>query len=464
VQSRDRSIRCRKLEIHSDGVFPVKRLYRVFTDDFERLEDALDAALKSDESPIRGAVEVGREIEPYSRSGYHNTGFWAFAGEFEGEEEALSFARHLEEKGKRPWINSELRGNSPGKVEISTEKGEFEFELPLKILPAGDGATVLDVPVGEGFHWEHRENLPYRGSFEVLGTPGGGLYLINTVSLEDYLKSVVSSEMGEAPLEALKAQAVAARNTLLSTLKRHHYYDPFDICATDHCQVYLGVKGENAMSSRAVEETCGEILVLDGKICDTRFAKVCGGITENFENVWGGEGRDYLISHRDSDSDRLVLHSEEEVRNFIDDPPPSFCSDHELFRWKVRVERKKLESIVKKKMGTALELVAIEPVKRGASGRITEIKLIGTKRELIIRGELRIRKALSESHLFSSLFYVVRLGEKDGLPDAFEFRGGGFGHGVGMCQIGAIGMARKGYNYREILAHYYPGTELVKVE
>ena len=458
------SLSCKELEIHTDETFPVKRLYRVFTDDFERLEDALDTALKSDESPIRGAVEVGRGIEPYVHWGYHNAGFWAFAGEFDGEEEALSFARHLEEKGERPWIKSELRGNCPDKVKVITEKGELEAELPLDIIPSGDKTLVLDLPVGEGFHWEHRENLHYRGSFEVLGTPGGGLYLVNRVSLEDYLKSVVSSEMGEAPLEALKAQAIAARNTLLSTLKRHHYYDPFDICATDHCQVYLGVKGENEMSSRAVEETSGEILVFEGKICDTRFAKVCGGVTENFEQVWGGKSIDYLISHRDSDSNGLLLRTEEEVRNFIDDPPPSFCSDHELFRWKIKVDRKKLESIVKEKTGTSLELIDIIPVRRGASGRIIEIKLIGKERELIIRGELRIRNALSESHLYSSLFYVVKLGEKDGLPDAFEFRGGGFGHGVGMCQIGAIGMARMGYNYREILAHYYPGTDLIKVE
>ena len=331
-------------------------------------------------------------------------------------------------------------------------KLRFAGEL-IDLVPQRDGALRFAGRRYRGFLRCYRRGSP------------AGLVVVNVVKMESYLASVVGAEMPASFRQsALEAQAVAARNTLLSTLKRHHYYDPFDICATDHCQVYLGVKGENAMSSRAVEETCGEILVLDGKICDTRFAKVCGGITENFENVWGGEGRDYLISHRDSDTDELVLHNEEEVRNFIDDPPPSFCSDHELFRWKVRVDRKKLESIVRKKMGTALELVAIEPVKRGASGRITEIKLIGTKRELIIRGELRIRKALSESHLFSSLFYVVRLGEKDGLPDAFEFRGGGFGHGVGMCQIGAIGMARRGYNYREILAHYYPGTELVKVE
>jgi len=464
VKGQGLSLSCNELEILTDEIFPVKRLYRVFTDDFERLEDALDAALKSDESPIRGAVEVGREIEPYAHWGYHNAGFWTFAGEFNGEEEALSFARYLEEKGGKPWIKSELRGNCPGKAKVITEKGEFEAELPLDIIPSGDKTLVLNMPVGEGFHWEHREDLHYRGSFEVLGTPGGGFYLVNRIPLEDYLKSVVSSEMGEAPLEALKAQAIAARNTLLSTLKRHHYFDPFDICATDHCQVYLGVKGENEMSSRAVEETSGEILVFDGRICDTRFAKVCGGITENFEHVWGGKGLDYLISHRDNDSDGLLLRTEEDVRNFIDVPPPSFCSDHELFRWKIRMERGKLESILKEKTGTSLELVDIVPVKRGASGRIIEIKLIGKERELIIRGELRIRNALSESHLFSSLFYVVKLGENDGLPDAFEFRGGGFGHGVGMCQIGAIGMARKGYNYHEILAHYYPGTELVKVE
>ena len=135
VQSRDRSIRCRKLEIHSDGVFPVKRLYRVFTDDFERLEDALDAALKSDESPIRGAVEVGREIEPYSRSGYHNTGFWAFAGEFEGEEEALSFARHLEEKGKGPGSTASSGGILPVKSRSPPKRANSSSSFPSRSFP-----------------------------------------------------------------------------------------------------------------------------------------------------------------------------------------------------------------------------------------------------------------------------------------------------------------------------------------
>ncbi len=438
-------------------------LYRVFIEDVLRLEDAIDAALKADDYPIRGAVGVGKDIEPYASAGFTNKGFWAFAGEFRAEEEANDFANTLKKKGYRPWIAREVRGETSETVFLNVGGDEIELHLPLRIEARNnDPLEVLNVPVGKGFHWEHKENLKYRGYFEVHGVPGGTLTLVNVLPLEDYLKSVVGSEMGEAPLEALKAQAIAARNTLLSTIKRHHYGDPFDICATDHCQVYLGIKAETPKTIKAVEETSGEILVYNGRICDTRFAKVCGGITESFENVWGGIPVDYLVSKRDYKGEPLTI-DEESIRSYIDNPPDSFCSSHELFRWKVVYTREELEEIIERKLGRKVKLLDLVPLKRGRSGRIRELKIVTENGDIVIEGELKIRWALSSSHLYSSLFYPVIDRDSSGKPVKVTLKGGGFGHGVGMCQIGAIGMAMQGFSYRDILLHYYTGVEIKKV-
>ncbi|MDI6783734.1 MAG: SpoIID/LytB domain-containing protein, partial [bacterium] len=253
----------------------------------------------------------------------------------------------------------------------------------------------------------------------------------------------------------------------------------FDVCADDHCQRYQGLKRMTATAIRAVNDTRGQVLTYQNEICDTRYSKSCGGISENFENVWQEVKIPYLTAIIDAPKDAgmtmLDLTNEQTVRDWILSRPPAYCNatpevlqsllneyDREipgLFRWKVVEPREELEQLIQKKtgedIGTLLDLV---PVKRGVSGRLIYLDIIGSKKTIRVGKELKIRSALSPSHLYSSCFVVNIEKGNDGIPTQFTLLGAGWGHGVGLCQIGAAVMATKGSDYKTILFHYYPGT------
>ena len=393
------------------------------------------------------------------------------------------------------------------RVEISTGKRGFilgmEYYEDLRLVPLSS-ETLFDLPhvtIGIDFHWQRQECQTFCGILHLV-CDRGEIYAINEVSVEDYLTSVISSEMSAtSSLELLKAHAVVSRSWLLAQLPRFsgrrvrergecgdvhsageivRWYDRddhllFDVCADDHCQRYQGVtRVATPQVVEAVKVTRGEVLMYGGEVCDARFSKCCGGMSERFDACWGEEPHVYLRPVYDAPDDKSVmdLTVEQEAEHFIDSRPDVFCNttdaevlsqvlnsyDREtpdFFRWQVRYTRSHLSALVADRSGIDFgTITAIEPVERGASGRIIRLRIVGTRREMIVGKELYIRRILSSSHLYSSAFVVRRDG------DDFVFDGAGGGHGVGLCQIGAAVMAHRGYDYRSILRHYYPVAEL----
>jgi len=367
--------------------------------------------------------------------------------------------------------------------------------------------TLHDVMIGKEFHWERKEDQTFCGNLRLIAHDDGTIAVINQISVEEYLASVISSEMsGEAPFELLKAHAIISRSWLAAMLERkkgssitappraiqhegefirwydREDHDIFDVCADDHCQRYQGITriiSEGAL--KAVEATRGAFLLYGEEICDARFSKACGGLTEEFENTWEDKRVPYLESISDSSIEHPKILNEPAAEDWILSNPDAYCNttdetlvrqilpsfDQEttnFFRWAVDYERSDLEEIIRSKsgidFGTLLDLV---PLQRGPSGRIFRLKIEGSKKTLIVGKELEIRRWLSRTHLYSSAFIVMKEREKDGTPKHFLLYGAGWGHGVGLCQIGAAVMATKQFSAEEILKHYFRNAQLQKL-
>ena len=374
-----------------------------------------------------------------------------------------------------------------------------------------DAFELLDVTIGINFHWERQETQHFNGTLKLV-VDEGKITAINILPAEDYLISVISSEMNATSSpEFLKAHAVISRSWLLAQIEKRkamskhdngffsfiktdteyiRWYDRedhtiFDVCADDHCQRYQGItKASNKNVVEAVKATQGQVLMYKNCICDARFSKCCGGVSEVFDTCWEEKNYPYLSAIRDTKEERSFpdLTQESEAEKWIKSTPDSFCYTHDkniisqilnnydqettnFYRWKVRYTQEELAELIrsntKNDYGKIVDLI---PVERGKSGRICKLKIVGTEKTLIIGKELEIRRTLSPTHLFSSAF-IVEKGETDaeGIPAWFELTGAGWGHGVGLCQIGAAVMGEQGYNYNEILLHYYKGADIRKL-
>jgi SpoIID/LytB domain protein len=377
-------------------------------------------------------------------------------------------------------------------------ENHFFDELVFEPQQKDSVFELKDVTIGIEFHWERREHQQFQGVLRVI-VDNDTLWAINDIAAEDYLYSVIASEMSAtASLEFLKAHAVISRSWLLApmwnkpkseshiaeqntsddTLIKWYERDAhqlFDVCADDHCQRYQGIaRARTLLVRQAIDETRGEVLVYKGEICDARFSKSCGGVSELFESCWADEHHDYLTPVRDDASCDEVpdLSVEANAECWIRTSPDAFCntSDQQIlsqvlnqydqetqdfYRWKVQYSTEQLSELLKKRSGIDFgTVVDLLPLERGASGRITKLKIVATKRTLIVGKELEIRKWLSESHLHSSAFVA------DKTTDGFVLTGAGWGHGVGLCQIGAAVMGAKGYTYDQILQHYFRGATL----
>ncbi|MBP5518123.1 MAG: DUF4922 domain-containing protein [Bacteroidales bacterium] len=437
-------------------------------------------------------------------------------------------------------------------VSLAEEDGKLLFEgqqyseLLFEPVDQMSGGTfwLRDVVIGVNFHWERKEDQMFEGCLKFI-VENGAVCPINILGVEDYLTSVISSEMSATANEnLLKAHAVISRSWLLAqiehaekekqpscTLKdntEHNcpelikWYDRddhnnFDVCADDHCQRYQGLtRASTETVKKAIDETWGEILSYEGDICDARFYKCCGGMLEEFENAWEDTHYDYLEVVRDSEESAktevearaqalkkkdpskmkygknaatiLDLTDEGKAEAWIFSEPDAFCNtkdavilsqvlnnyDQEtanFYRWKVEFTQEEISSLVNSKSGEDFgQIVNLIPIERGTSGRLVKLKIVGTKKTMIIGKELEIRRILSTSHLYSSAFVAKRLNaegkylseELNEVPAKFELYGAGWGHGVGLCQIGAAVMGAKGYSYDSILYHYYPNAEIVK--
>jgi stage II sporulation protein D len=359
---------------------------------------------------------------------------------------------------------------------------EVEGSNFLRLAPHGpeEGRIILrDVIVGVEFHWRHKENQKLRGALEIRIDNKGLLTAINELPLEAYLFSVNSSEMmSVCPPELLKAQTIAARNTVLATMGKHHYADDFHLCADDHCQCYRGSSRESLSSYRGGLETLGHLIAHQDHVCDTRYSKICGGIMEAFDSVWHGNPVPYMVTGFDGPADSpdrslLPADDDDKAQKLIGASPDVYCNttrgdvppylrySAKYFRWIVSYTREELENLLNRfpeyRVGKIRDLI---PLSRGKSGRIEYLKVIGTKGEVTIGKEFEIRKALSDTFLYSSCFVPELVRKPDGSVERIVLRGGGWGHGAGLCQIGAAMMAYRGKTCQEILSHYYKNTAL----
>ena len=351
------------------------------------------------------------------------------------------------------------------------------MEAPrIHYRPAADGFTLHGVTIGKDFHWQRQQDQTFRGRLRIIDNKESGKQLaVNDIDIESYLLSVISSEMsGTSDLEFLKAHAVISRSWALrmkaarrQTQKedvqeipadesRHiRIYDAsahnlYDVCADDHCQRYQGVGGVNATVERAIKETRGEVLYSrEGELCDTRFSKCCGGRTERFSTCWQDKDYSYLQPVECPYCNTRDAHLLRQVLNDYDQETAQY---HD---WQVRYTQEELSRLAEEKLHLRLgNILDLQPLQRGASGRISLLRVVGSERTIEVGKELEIRKLLSPNHLLSSNFEVQREGTD------FILTGHGWGHGVGLCQIGGAVMAAEGHDYRSILAHYYPTSSI----
>lgn len=391
--------------------------------------------------------------------------------------------------------------------------GNQYSQLTFHPQSADASFSLSDVTIGVNFHWERKETQTFLGTLRFV-VESDKIVAINELPVEKYLESVISSEMSAtSSLELLKAHAVISRSWLLAQMKKRRevaesgnnffsftkkedtlirWYDRedhtlFDVCADDHCQRYQGITKETSPHvAEAIRQTKGQILMDGDEICDARFSKCCGGITEEFQYCWEDMPKTYLTAVRDIalgvEHTLPNLTNEEEAEKWIRLNPPAFCNTQDkkilsevlndydqetvnFYRWKETLSQEKLQQLIADKLkmdlGAILDMKAVE---RGKSGRISKLQIIGTEKTFTIGKELEIRRTLSDSHLLSSAFVVDKYDkDEQGVPQRFELIGAGWGHGVGLCQIGAAVMGEQGYHYDAILLHYYQGAEIKKL-
>ncbi len=368
--------------------------------------------------------------------------------------------------------------NARGKLVLESPGGKSVL-INNAVRFTGPPIKVYDIDVGKGFHWQRDENRIYRSEIEVYVDRTGKLSVVNVLPLQLYLQGVVPGEMSYGfPLEALKAQAVAARTFFLYNFGKKHPNSDFDVCDDVHCQAFVGKSRETEKTSKAVAETRGVVMVYEDELCSTPYSAVCGGHTEDASSAWNSEGEPYLKGHYDLPKDLVPhsfdLRSNEQARAWINATPPVYCNLNTInarwadyakkyLRWEVELSRLDLQTHIRQFTGSDIgDIVDLIPIRRGVSGRISELDIIGSTGKINLERELVIRRTLSPAALYSSCFVVEKRG-KESLPDAFILKGAGWGHGVGLCQIGASVMAAKGSTYGEILQHYYRGIELKRL-
>lgn len=415
--------------------------------------------------------------------------------------------KYLTQEGE--VITGQLKVSAMGNGKISLDTKKIES---IELTPEDNNCsfTLHNVTIGISYHWERQEEQTFTGKLKLI-TDGENVIAINILPVEDYLVSVISSEMSAtSSLEFLKSHAVISRSWLLAQIENRdrknvhkslqqnfttdenciiRWYDRedhklFDVCADDHCQRYQGItKASNPSVAKAVKETEGMVLMYGNEICDARFSKCCGGVSETFDTCWEDKDYPYLqpVIDNSENNDIPDLSIEENAEKWIRTTPAAFCNTHDekvlkqilnnydqettdFYRWKVKYSQKEISELIHRK--TSIEFGDIKdliPMQRGKSGRISRLKIVGTLRTVTIGKELEIRRALSESHLFSSAFVIDKTEVAGSVPSEFTITGAGWGHGVGLCQIGAAMMGEKGYSYDKILLHYYRNAEIKKV-
>jgi SpoIID/LytB domain protein len=445
-----------------------------------------------------GIMDRQTEVSGRIDGSFRGDGFGPVSGPFSGKAEAgmiVLFDEAHREICRSPSIKLTAQKDSTLRLNQRTK------------ARSGQAFTLFNVTIGNQFHWERTEDQTFQGALILHLRNDGTISAINKIPLEDYLRSVISSEMSaEAPMEFLKAHAILSRSWVLAAIDRKkkmkgisiptreitdkeviRWYDQedhdlFDVCSDDHCQRYQGItKIVSKQAEEAVRETRGMVITYQNEICDARYSKACGGITEEFDTAWDDKRVSYLTSISDAPVSHQPVSTEEEASAWVLSEPEAYCNtkdesllnkilpdfDREtksFFRWKIEYSRQELEEILRKKsgfdFGTLQEIVTLS---RGPSGRISRLKIVGSKKSMVVGKELQIRRWLSRSHLYSSAFVVEVKPYPHGEVERFIFKGAGWGHGVGLCQIGAAVMATRGFSAEEILRHYFRGVKIQKI-
>jgi SpoIID/LytB domain protein len=405
-----------------------------------------------------------------------------------------------------------IAGCSDEKLFLKKELQKLTFGKTLLLEPVDTDSssfTLHAVTIGVNFHWQRKEDQAFKGNIKLI-IEDNMVTVVNVLSIEDYLISVISSEMkATSSSELLKAHAVISRSWLLAQIDKRitlvndkrkyetyfrtedeimRWYDRedhknYDVCADDHCQRYQGItRASTPLVVQVIKETFGEVLSYKGAICDTRYSKCCGGVTELFENIWEPVNHPYLQKVVDNPvapgGYDLNINDEDNAKKWILGKPDAFCNTsdkkvlsqvlndydqetNDFFRWKVIYSQDELSDLVKTRTGIDFGTVTnLVPLERGVSGRIKRLRIEGINKTMVIGKELEIRKALSKTHLYSSCFFVVKNADQKEI--SFVLYGAGWGHGVGLCQIGAAVMGANGYSYQEILKHYFQKAVIKK--
>jgi stage II sporulation protein D len=434
---------------------------------YEKIDTVFDVAMLErkrdkyylDEVPTR-VIKVGREA-----GGTDNSEYWILKKTFDMDGKIYPSGDF---RFKRI-----IKKESSGAVCFCGKK----ISGAVTIVPENDKCSfsVKGVSVGIDFHWDHKEDLDYRGSLEIIVDPYGKLTAVNCIDIEDYLSSVNSSEMrNDNNIEMLKAQTVAARSTVLATMGKHHFGEGFDLCADDHCQCYQGIGKMSELSVEVAKATRGEVLVFDSRVVDARYSKICGGITEKYSSCWEDMDYPYLAVFYDNAEGKEIKSPKDapDFAELINDknfdcfcntfihPLPeslSFCRD--LFRWSADISFEDIEINLKNKFGKDVgRIKGLKAVERSSSGRIVRLEVTGESGTYEVSKELNIRRLLSKTHLASSAIILERG------TGGFKITGAGWGHGAGLCQIGAQVMGEKGFDYKKILKHYYRGAYLRNIK
>jgi stage II sporulation protein D len=459
-------------------------------EDLEKRSESPDNGSVKDQPKITvGILDGQAEVSGRLNGNFFGDGFGPLSGRFSAIAEAGMIV--LFDHGHHEIIRSSA-------IRLVAREGSI---LQLQQARSGETFTLFNITIGGQYHWERTEDQTFQGDLILRLREDGTIAAINEIRLDDYLESVISSEMSaEAPIEFLKAHVILSRSWVLFGLGRRKMteetsirsekinqgevirwydredHDVFDVCSDDHCQRYQGItKIVSKQVEEAVRETCGMVITYQDEICDARYSKACGGLTEVFDTAWDNKQIPYLTSISDASVPHQPIKTEKEASAWILSAPVANCNtkdegllekilpvfDREtkdFFRWRVVYSRTELEEILREKsefdFGTLKKIV---PLCRGPSSRISRLEIVGSKKSIVVGKELEIRRWLSRSHLYSSAFVVMNEGER------FIFHGAGWGHGVGLCQIGAAVMATQGFSAKEILKHYFRGIEIKKI-
>lgn len=463
---------------------PAQFLFSVLVNAFERQQQAMDLAESFESRDLSAAVrQVGGPIEMGDHIVGDNTLYRVQVGNFKTAADAAELRRSLDDEFTTQVVREVLR-DAHGTIELydADLNENFTIKRGFRLVPQTADAyvTIFGVRTNSGFHYEPTEDRDYAGIVEVYFDHDGQLGVINEIPVDVYLRGVVPAEMPASfPVEALKAQAILARTVVLAEKSIKHLNDPYELCGHVHCQVYSGLTHEDPRSTAAVDETRGTVLFNREHLVPAHYSAVCGGHTEDAQATWLMSPGNPLAGRVCSCNNHLVvpdLSTETGVRKWIQSSPDVCCNLSSLdlpvsadyarrrFRWEVAYSRPELEQIIRDKTGVDVGTIYdVLPIHRGRSGRLIEVEVLGSRRNLKIKRELRIRRALSSTALASSCFVVDLVNDSTGVPAEIIFSGAGWGHGVGMCQCGAARQAAEGKTFPEILQFYFPGTRTVKL-